>query len=105
MVANLISGIVSASGLGPSGRGVIAALGAVIQLGGLLFSMGVAQSLSYFIARRPDQGPRLLTTWMLMLLPCCLLAVVLGEVLLRSFFVAHNAQAVSSGRWFLVTLV
>ena len=31
--------------------------------------MGVAQSLSYFIARSPQDGPSLLTTWVVMLLP------------------------------------
>jgi O-antigen/teichoic acid export membrane protein len=105
LVANLVSGVVSARALGPSGRGVAVALVTVTQLGGFLFALGVAQSLSYFIARRPEDGPRLLTTWMLMLIPCCVVAIALGQVLLTSIFAAHNAQAIATGRWFLFTVV
>ncbi len=50
--------MVSARALGPSGRGVFVALTTVSQLSGFLFAMGVAQSLSYYIARRPEDGPR-----------------------------------------------
>jgi O-antigen/teichoic acid export membrane protein len=105
LVANLVSGVVSARALGPSGRGVAVALVTVTQLGGFLFALGVAQSLSYFIARRPEDGPRLLTTWMLMLIPACVVAIALGQVLLTSIFAAHNAQAIATGRWFLFTVV
>jgi O-antigen/teichoic acid export membrane protein len=105
LVANLVSGVVSARALGPSGRGVTVALVAVTQLDGFLFAMGVAQSLSYFIARRPEDGPRLFTTWILILLPCCAVAIVIGEVLLTTVFAAHNAEAIATGRWFLFTVV
>jgi O-antigen/teichoic acid export membrane protein len=83
---------------------VAVALVAVTQLGGFLFALGVAQSLSYFIARRPEDGPRLFTTWMLMLLPCCVVAIALGQVLLTTIFAAHNAAAIENGRWFMFTV-
>ncbi len=105
LAANLLSGVVSARALGPSGRGVTVALVTVTQLVGFLFAMGVAQSLSYFIARRPDQAPSLLATWMLMLIPCTAAAVVVGEVLLPIVFSAHSPGAVATGRWFLLTVV
>ena len=105
LLANLVSGVVSARALGPSGRGVTVALVSVTQLGGFLFAMGVAQSLSYFIARAPDDGPRLFTTWTLMLLPAGALAVVAGEILIPNIFSTHNHAAVVAGRWFLVTVV
>ena len=63
LIANLVSGVVVARALGPSGRGITIALTTVSQLAGFLFAMGVAQSLSYFIARRPEDGPSLFTTW------------------------------------------
>ena len=68
-MANLATGIITARALGPDGRGVAIALATVVQLGGFLFALGVAQSLSYLIARRPQDGPSLLTTWILMLIP------------------------------------
>ena len=56
------------------------------QLAGFLFAMGVAQSLSYFIARDRRTGPRLLTTWMLMLIPLTVVAIVISELLLPTIF-------------------
>jgi O-antigen/teichoic acid export membrane protein len=105
LVANLVSGIVSARALGPSGRGVTAALVALTQLAGFLFAMGASQSLSYFIAKTPQDGPRLFTTWLLLLLPATLVAVVAGELLLSSVFSIHNPVAITAGRWFLITIV
>lgn len=105
LVANLVSGIVSARALGPSGRGVAVALTTLSQLAGFLFAMGAAQSLSYFIARRPEDGPRLLTTWMLMLIPLAALAVGVSELLLPLIFGPDDGDAVEIGRWFLLTTV
>jgi O-antigen/teichoic acid export membrane protein len=105
LLANLVSGVVSARALGPSGRGTTAALVALTQLGGFLFAMGAAQSLSYFIARTPEHAPRLFTTWILMLLPCCVAAILIGELLLTTLFAVHNPAAISTGRWFLLTVV
>jgi O-antigen/teichoic acid export membrane protein len=103
--ANLVSGIVTARGLGPSGRGLTVALSAVVQLVGFFFAMGAAQSLSYFIARRATDGPRLFTTWILILAPLSVLAIVVGELLLGTIFSVHNSQAISVGRWFMCTVV
>jgi O-antigen/teichoic acid export membrane protein len=105
LVANLVSGIVSARALGPSGRGVIVALVTVTQLAGWLFAMGVAQSLSYFIARRRQDGPRLLTTWLLMLLPLTAVAIALSELLLGTIFATDGQEAITLGHWFLFTIV
>jgi O-antigen/teichoic acid export membrane protein len=105
LVANLVTGIVSARALGPSGRGIAAALTTVIQLAGFLFAMGVAQSLSYFIARRPQDGPRLFTTWVLMLLPLAALAIGICQLLLPTIFAADGDQAIEIGRWFLFAIV
>jgi O-antigen/teichoic acid export membrane protein len=105
LVANLVSGIVSARALGPDGRGVAVALTTVSQLAGFLFAMGVAQSLSYFIARRPQDGPCLFTTWLLMLLPLAALAIVISQLLLTTIFATDGEQAITIGRWFLFAIV
>jgi O-antigen/teichoic acid export membrane protein len=105
LVANLITGIVTARALGPEGRGVTIALATVAQLAGFLFAMGVTQSLSYFIARRPEDGPSLLTTWALLLLPLAGAAIAVSELLLPTIFAAAGDQAVEIGRWFLFVIV
>jgi O-antigen/teichoic acid export membrane protein len=105
LVANLVTGIVVARGLGPDGRGVTIALSTVAQLAGFVFAMGVAQSLSYFIARRPEAGPSLLTTWTLMLLPLAAVAIAITELLLPTIFSTDGDQAIEIGRWFLFVIV
>ena len=81
------------------------ALTTVSQLAGFLFAMGVAQSLSYFIARRPQAGPSLLTTWLLMLIPLAAVAIAISELLLPDIFPTDAEQAIEIGRWFLFTIV
>lgn len=105
LVANLVTGIVIARALGPSGRGVAVALVTVTQLAAYLCAMGVAQSLSYFIARRPQDGASLLTTWVLMLLPLTAVAIAITELLLPTIFAADGEQAISLGRWFVFTIL
>jgi O-antigen/teichoic acid export membrane protein len=105
LAANLVSGVIIARALGPDGRGISVALVTVAQLVGFLFAAGVAQSLSYFIARRPDDGPTLLTTWMLMLIPLTALAIGISQLLLPTIFGADDGQAVDLGRWFMFTIV
>lgn len=105
LVANLVSGVATARALGPDGRGVAFALVTISQLAGFLFAMGVAQSLSYFIARQPGDGPRLLTTWALMLLPFTALAIAISQLLLPTIFATDGEQAIALGRWFLFTIV
>jgi O-antigen/teichoic acid export membrane protein len=95
---------VSARALGPSGRGVFVALTTVTQLAGLLFAVGVANSLSYYIARRPEDGPRLLTTWAAMLVPLTAVAIAISELLLPTIF-SGDQQAIDLGRWFTFSIV
>ena len=104
LVTNLVSGVVIARALGPSGRGITVALATVIQLAGFLFALGVAQSLSYYIARRPQDGPRLLTTWTLMLIPLTAVAIAVTELLLPTIFAVDGDEAVSLGRWFVFAI-
>jgi O-antigen/teichoic acid export membrane protein len=104
LVANLVTGIVVARALGPEGRGVTIALSTVAQLAGFVFAMGAAQSLSYYIARRPADAPSLLTTWTLMLLPFAAVAIAITELLLPTIF-ASEPEAVEIGRWFMFIIV
>src|SRR3954452_23909692 len=105
LIANLVTGIVVARALGPHGRGVTIALATVAQLVGFLFAGGAAQSLSYFIARRPEDGPRLLTTWTLMLLPLAADAISITELLLPTIFSTDGCQAIEIGRCFMFIIV
>ena len=104
LVSNLVTGVVMARALGPSGRGVTFALVTVSQLAGFLFAAGVAQSLAYHLARRPADGPSLLTTWIVMLVPLAAIAIGVTELLLPVIF-ANDDEAVEIGRWFMFAIV
>lgn len=104
LVANLVTGVITARALGPDGRGVTIALLTLTQLIGFVFAAGAAQSLSYFVARQPDDAPRLLTTWSLMLIPLAAVAIGLGELILPVLFDA-GSEALEIGRWFVFAIV
>jgi O-antigen/teichoic acid export membrane protein len=97
--------VFSARALGPHGRGITVGLSAFTQLVGFFFAMGASQSLSYFIGQRAEDGPRLFTSWILILLPITLVGVLCGELLLSTVFSVHNHEALSVGRWFVLTVV
>jgi O-antigen/teichoic acid export membrane protein len=106
LMANLVTGVVTARALGPDGRGISVALVTVTQLAGFLFAAGVAQSLSYFIARRPEDGPKLLSSWTLMLIPLAAVAIGITELLLPTIFAGDSQQqAIDIGRWFMFTII
>ncbi len=105
LAANLVNGIVTARGLGPQGRGIAVALATIVLLSGFFFAMGAAQSVSYFLARRPQDGPRLFTTWLLMLVPLSILGILVSEALLTTLFSVHAPTAIATGRWYLLTIV
>jgi O-antigen/teichoic acid export membrane protein len=105
MVTYLVSGVILARALGPDGRGITAALTQVIQLAAFVFAMGASRSLSYFIARRPEDGPSLFTTWTLMLIPLTLVAIGLTQLLLPTIFATDGEHAIEIGRWFTFTIV
>jgi O-antigen/teichoic acid export membrane protein len=104
LAATMVSGIVSARALGPDGRGITTALFTVSQLAAFLFAMGAARSLSYFIARRPADGPPLFTTWVVILLPLSAAAIALTELLLPTIFATDGEEAIAIGRWFMFTI-
>jgi O-antigen/teichoic acid export membrane protein len=97
--------VFSARALGPQGRGITVGLSAFTQLVGFFFAMGASQSLSYFIGQRIEDGPRLFTSWIMILLPVTLVGVLCGELLLTTVFSVHNHEALSVGRWFVLTVV
>jgi O-antigen/teichoic acid export membrane protein len=104
LVASLVTGVVMARALGPEGRGVAFALVTVAQLAGFVFSMGVAQSLSFFIARDPRDGPSLLSTWLMLLVPLAAGGIALAQLLLPVIFATDGEEAIATGRWFMLTI-
>ena len=105
LVTNLVSGVLTARVLGTTGRGELVA---ILTIGGMLgwaFAMGGQQAASYHQARHPADGGRLVATWLVVLLPIGVVAVLVGEALLPVLFSAQTPEAIELARIFIVTAV
>ncbi len=105
LVANLFSGIAIARALGPAGRGEIAAILLLTQLCVWFFSGGATEAVAYRLARRTEDGPRLLGTWLAIGVPLGLLAILAGELALPLLFSAQTSEAILLGRIYLAIVL
>jgi len=105
LVANLFSGIAIARALGPAGRGEIAAILLLTQLCVWFFSGGATEAVAYRLARRREDGPRLLGTWLAIGVPLGLLAIIVGELALPVLFSAQTSEAILLGRIYLAIVL
>jgi antigen flippase len=103
--ANLATGVIVARALGPDGRGEIAAILLIVQLAGWLFSLGCTQAIAYRQSTRPDEGSRLLGTWLAIVAPLALLAVGAGEALLSTLLAAQTDAVLDAARLYLLLVV
>ena len=102
LVMNLITGIIVARSLGPAGRGELAAILIVVQTAGWIFSLGSAEAVAYHQSRNPQQGGRLIGSWLAVALPLGLLSIPIGEYLLPTLFNAQTQEAIDLGRIYLL---
>jgi O-antigen/teichoic acid export membrane protein len=106
LVVNLITGVLVARLLGTAGRGEIAAILTVTQMLGWLFSLGAAQAAAFHIARHPRDGGRLISTWLILLVPVALIAGVgFGELLLPILFDAQSDEALRYAQLYIFSIV
>jgi O-antigen/teichoic acid export membrane protein len=105
LITNLVTGIIVARALGPSGRGEIAAILLLAQLCVWFFSGGATEAVAYRLARRPEDGPRLLATWLTIGIPLGILATVVGELALPVLFSAQSGETIDLGRLYLAIVV
>jgi O-antigen/teichoic acid export membrane protein len=105
LLTNLVTGVLVARELGPSGRGELAAITNTAAWIGVLFVLGCREAVSYHQARHPEDAGRLLSTWLVLLLPSAGLAILAGELALPALFSAQTANAIHLGSLFLVVSI
>jgi O-antigen/teichoic acid export membrane protein len=105
LVTNLLSGVLVARVLGPSGRGELAAIIVMPNLIGWVFALGCLQATSYHQARVPRDAARLLSTWGVLLVPMSVVTLVIGEIALPTLLGAQSAATVELGQLFFLTVV
>ncbi len=104
LITNLATGIIVARALGPTGRGELAATLLVAQIAAWIFSMGSSEAISYHQARRPEDGARLLSSWLLLTVPLSLIGIAAAELLLPVIFAAQTESAIDLARIYLIVI-
>lgn len=102
LVMNLLTGIIVARALGPSGRGELAAIMMIAQTAGWLLSVGATEAVSYRLAKNPDDGGRLMGTWLAASVPLAAIAFLVGQLLLPILFAAQTPEAIDIARVYML---
>lgn len=101
LVTNLVTGIIVARALGPSGRGELTAILLVSQLAAWSFSMGSTEAISFHYSRHPADSRRLLTSWLAITALLGVMAIAATEIILPTLFAAQTDSAINLGRLYL----
>jgi O-antigen/teichoic acid export membrane protein len=102
LVANLATGVLVARLLGPSGRGQITAIANAAAWLSLFFLVGSREAIAYHQARHPEQGGRLFSTWILIMIPASVLGILVSELLLPLLFSAQTSETTRLGMLYLL---
>jgi antigen flippase len=105
LAVNLITGIVIARALGPGGRGEIAAILLLAQLGVWFFSGGATEAVAFRLARNPQEGSRLLGTWVSIGIPLAVVAIAVAELVLPILFSAQTTDTIDLGRIYVAIIL
>jgi O-antigen/teichoic acid export membrane protein len=104
LLVNLATGILIARALGPSGRGALAAVLAAPPILAWIFEMGCVAAVTYHQARRPEDGRRLVATWLVICLPLALIGTAVGWVVLPHLLAAQSGHTLTVARLLMLTL-
>jgi O-antigen/teichoic acid export membrane protein len=91
--------------LGTIGRGQFTAITLPPALVGWLFAMGCSQAASYQQARHPEDGGRILGTWLALLGPLSIAALLAGELLLPVLLAAQSGATLHLAQLYMLTVV
>lgn len=98
---NLVTGIIIARALGPSGRGEIAAILTLVLTSTWLFSFGSTEAISYRQSREPETAPQLISIWLVVVAVSSLMAIAVAELILPLLFSAQTDAATDLARLYI----
>lgn len=105
LTVNLLTGVLIARALDTAGRGEVTAILQAPLLLGAALGLGCGTAVAYHLSRHPADGPRLLGTWLVMLVPIGIGALAAGLLLVPVLMAAQTEEAVRLGRLYVVTIV
>src|ERR1700761_3026883 len=104
LVTNLATGIIVARGLGPSGRGELSATLLLIQLTAWLFGVANGEAISFHQSQHPEDGPKLMSSWLIATPPLALVGIGVVELALPAIFAAQTHHATELARIYAITI-
>jgi O-antigen/teichoic acid export membrane protein len=100
-IVSALSAVAAARMLGPIGRGELAAAQSIGGLIATFCSLGVGESLIYFVARRPEEAGQSLITCAVMVLAACLIVLPIGWFAISLLGLDSNAATASRAYLFV----
>lgn len=104
LVLSLMTGIMVARVLDTDGRGELSAIVTIATTLGWLASSGGRQAISYRLSVDPGSGPRLLGTWLVLLVVLGAGGTLLAELLLPALLSAQTDETLRFGQIYLLSL-
>ena len=101
----VLTGVLTARLLEPDGRGEVAAIVAWASVVALVASLGSKEAVTYVQARRPEEAPEILTTFMLWVAGLAVVGVAISELLLPLGFASQSQEVVQLARVFLLMTI
>jgi len=102
---NLVTGVVIARALGAEGRGEFAAVIAAMSVMAWLVAMGARQAITYHQARHPDDAPRLVATWLALVVLFAAVGIGVGEALLPHLLAAQSDALLDIARLYMLMVL
>jgi len=102
---NFVTGVIIARGLGSIGRGQYAAISIVPAVSLWIFSMGAAQATAYYFARRPQEGARIIGSWLALMVPLVGGGLLVAELLLPQILATQTAHVLLIARIAMIGLL
>jgi O-antigen/teichoic acid export membrane protein len=98
LLGNLVTGVIVARAIGPNGRGELVAILTLSYMAAWALAFGAPTVAAYFQARFPQDAARLVGTWVCIVVPAGIAAVLVAELLLPVLFTAQSHSAVTTAR-------
>lgn len=105
LALNLVTGVLIARLLAPAGRGALAAALAAPPILSWLFEMGCGAAVTYHHARHPEDGGRLISTWLLLFVPLGIAGICVGELILPHLLAAQSAHTLFLARLMMISVL
>ncbi|HWC07708.1 MAG: hypothetical protein QOE75_10 [Solirubrobacterales bacterium] len=104
LITNLATGIIVARALGPAGRGELAATLLIAQIAAWSTNIGSTEAISYHHSRHPKDAGKLMTSWLVLIMPLSLLAVAGSILLLPLLFAAQTDEALDLAQLYMLSV-